>query len=399
MLTYNFKYNNKHDLEEFIKYNNIPNSSKVLLQFFSDILDSHKINKIIEEINVFLPNINISENLIVDDVIDSFDSITLSFNIFNSYHERIYTSNMNSNNLLDKEDFLTISKYKMKEYINLVDNNIITSSTNLDGIITYVSKAFCEISGYKKDELMGKPHSIIRHKDTPDHIFKEMWKNLNQNKIWTGEIKNRKKSGDAYWVKATIYPNFDKDGNKIGYTGIRQDITDKKIIEELSITDTLTGLYNRRHFNDIVERKINDAKRNNDNIGFLLIDIDFFKQYNDHYGHQAGDEILEIVAKTMKSTFKRSGDYCFRIGGEEFAIIFNASSKQKAIEYANLFKQNIINLKIDHIGSKLNYLTTSIGLYYDNGSNIENKDFLYKHSDKLLYRAKQNGRNKIEYNK
>jgi PAS domain S-box-containing protein len=122
---------------------------------------------------------------------------------------------------------------KIREYLTLVDKNVITSSTNLAGEITSVSEAFCAISGYAKEELLGNNHSMIKHEDMPKEIYEDLWKTIKQDKTWSGEIKNRAKDGGFYWVKATIYPIFDEERKKIGYTAIRVDISDKKEIDSL----------------------------------------------------------------------------------------------------------------------------------------------------------------------
>jgi PAS domain S-box-containing protein len=144
---------------------------------------------------------------------------------------------------------------QMKKYIDIVDKNILTSSTDLDGNITKVSEAFCEISGYTKDELIGRNHRIIRHPDMNDSTYKHLWETITRGKTWKGEIKNLKKNKEHYWVEASISPMFNKNKEIIGYTAIRVDITDKKRIEEISITDGLTNIYNRRYFDDAFLQK------------------------------------------------------------------------------------------------------------------------------------------------
>ena len=285
---------------------------------------------------------------------------------------------------------------KIKSYVDLVDKNVITSSTDLKGNITYVSEAFCEISGYTKEELLGKSHRIVKHKDMPNEIYDVLWETISNDKTWEGEIKNKKKNGDHYWVKASISPIFNEDNKKIGYTAIRQDITDKKLIEEISITDGLTNIYNRRHFDDIFPNVINVAKRSNELVSFLIMDIDHFKQYNDTYGHQMGDEVLIKVSESIKASLHRADDYCFRLGGEEFGIIFKSESKESAVRFANQIRENIENLKIEHSGNSASpYLTASMGLICQNGNEIENKDTAYKKGDDLLYEAKESGINKV----
>ena len=287
---------------------------------------------------------------------------------------------------------------QMKKYIKIVDENVLTSSTDLDGNITYASEAFCEISGYSKDELIGTNHRIIRHSDMKESTYKELWETITSGKTWKGEIKNKKKNGDYYWVKASISPVFDNKGEIISYTAVREDITDKKIIEEISITDGLTNIYNRRYFDEIFPKIINEAKRKNELVAFLFMDIDHFKQYNDNYGHQKGDEVLINFAACLKQSLHRSSDYTFRLGGEEFAVVYQMETKEKAVEFANNLRKNIENLKIEHKYSSVSsYITASMGLICKNANEIV-IDEIYKQADDLLYQAKRSGRNQVKVN-
>ena len=125
------------------------------------------------------------------------------------------------------------------------------------------------------------------------------------------------------------------------------------------------------------------------------MDIDYFKQYNDTYGHQAGDLALEKVAYVLRKRTSRGSDFAFRLGGEEFGII-TTLNKEKVIEFANLIKDDIENLQIEHKASAISkYLTTSIGIVSKKGDEISNSDILYKEADDCLYQAKGLGRNSI----
>jgi diguanylate cyclase (GGDEF)-like protein/PAS domain S-box-containing protein len=248
---------------------------------------------------------------------------------------------------------LKAKEHQINEYVKLINENVITATTDLDGYIIYVSKAFEKISGYKKYELLGKSHQIIsKNPDMPSGFDAKIWQQITNDKMWQGEIKKRKKDGNVYWVEASIHPIYDAFGVKKGYTAIYYDITDKKRIEELSITDGLTNIYNRRHFNTLFPKLINAAKRHHDVLCFILMDIDHFKDYNDTYGHQKGDEALINVARVMQQSLKRAEDYCFRLGGEEFGVIFNANSKQSAVAFAKSLTQAIEDLKIEHDKSR-----------------------------------------------
>ena len=288
---------------------------------------------------------------------------------------------------------------QIDDYVKLIDENIITSSTDTNGNITSVSKAFCEISEFTKEELLGENHRIIKHPDMPKELYDDMWQKIINDEVWEGEVKNKTKSCGFYWVHNKIYPLYDATKQKVGYTAIRQDITDKKKIEEISITDGLTNIYNRRYFNEIFPKFIQSARRNNEIVGFLLMDIDHFKQYNDTYGHQAGDTVLIEVAKAIKNSLGRVEDYCFRLGGEEFGVVFKVVSGDSGVAFANKILQNIENLAIPHENnSASSFVTSSAGLVILDANNIAQGDSLYKQADDLLYVAKKSGRNRIAFN-
>ena len=121
----------------------------------------------------------------------------------------------------------------LQSLLKIYDNNVIFSKTDLKGKITHVSNAFCKISGYNKDELIGKPHNCVRHPDMPQNTFSLMWETLKAKKTWTGEVKNLKKDGTYYWVVAEIVPQYDLNNKLIGYSAVRQNITDAKEIVEI----------------------------------------------------------------------------------------------------------------------------------------------------------------------
>ena len=324
-----------------------------------------------------------------------------SFEKASKENKKIDTKNLTYKEFISLANDLNISlenknetEKKLQDHIHIINENVIISSTNKEGLILDVSEAFCEISGYTKEELIGKSHKIVRHPDTPNEFYQEMWEKLLSGDIWKGEIRNRNKKGVDYWVYAIIKPIFENE-KIIGFTAIRTNITNKKYIEHLSITDELTQLYNRRFFNIKIEEEINRVKRDNNHFSFLIMDIDYFKQYNDTYGHQQGDLALEKVANVLKERTNRASDFAFRLGGEEFGII-TALDKIKVVEFANLIKNEIENLQIEHKASKISkYLTISIGIVSKENKDIPSSDELYKEADDCLYEAKNLGRNSI----
>ena len=123
--------------------------------------------------------------------------------------------------------------FEHKKLIDTFSKHVIASKTDLKGNITYVSDAFCDISGYTREELMGKPHNIIRHKEVSKVFYKNLWKTIQSGKSFSGEVKNKKKNGDAYWVNVEISPDFNQEGKHIGYSAIRTNISRQKQLEEL----------------------------------------------------------------------------------------------------------------------------------------------------------------------
>ena len=331
----------------------------------------------------------------------NIQNLTLSFEKAAKESIKINTNDLTfkefislANNLNSVLEVKNSTKKKLQDYINIVNENIIISSTDKQGIITDVSEAFCKISGYTKEELIGQTHNLIRHPDMSDSFYKDMWDTLLSKKEWKGEIKNKDKSGHDYWVFAIITPVL-KNDDIVGFTAIRTNITDKKHIEYLSITDELTQLYNRRFFNTKIEKEINRAKRENTYLSFLIMDIDYFKEFNDTYGHQKGDFALEEVSKVLKKYTNRSSDFAFRLGGEEFGIITRLD-KEKIIEFANNIKNEIEELHIEHRESSISeYLTISIGITSRTGLDLLDSNTLYKEADDSLYLAKNKGRNCI----
>lgn len=131
-------------------------------------------------------------------------------------------------NLYKKHHELQQTDLENRASLDLINRYVIASKTDLKGVITEVTDAFCDISGYRAEELIGKPHNIVRHKDMPKETFKEMWQSIKKGNIWSGEVKNRRKNGGFYWVHAVVSPMINKEGKHIGYISTRQDITKTK---------------------------------------------------------------------------------------------------------------------------------------------------------------------------
>lgn len=289
-------------------------------------------------------------------------------------------------------------QHKKDELNKMIDNHVIVSYTDCNGLITDVSKAFCLICGYDKSELVGKSHDIFRNsKDTT--IYKDLWESIVSNNLWKGEFKNIKKDGNSFWIESSIAPYYGFMGEKLGYIMVAKDITDKKTVEKLSITDALTNLYNRRFFDEIFKKKLSYATREKNKFCLFMCDIDNFKNYNDTYGHQMGDNALIGISKNLKSYFNRAGDFVFRVGGEEFAAILNIENSDNVDSFIVKLLKNIEDLNIEHKGNHpFGVLTISCGVIvadFAQVSKLFSTDDIYKMVDDELYKAKQDGRNKV----
>jgi PAS domain S-box-containing protein len=200
-----------------VKDNNIQNTKwifdRTVTFFMSKNLNSNELFKIYNNLGQSILTI-LKEKLNIDEII-----------AINNCNNIIYEYIISTTNV-------SFSTDKLKTLYELIDKEIIMSKTDKHGIIQNVSTAFCKISGYSKDELIGKHHNIVKHPSMPNNVFKELWETIKNGKTWTGDILNKNKEGNPYWVSAKIMPEFDKNNQIIGYVAIRQDITDKKEIEK-----------------------------------------------------------------------------------------------------------------------------------------------------------------------
>lgn len=163
-----------------------------------------------------------------------------------------------------------------------------------------------------------------------------------------------------------------------------------------SENDELTKIYNRRKFNAFLKEEYERSNRANSQFSIILIDIDFFKQYNDHYGHQEGDRCLATVAKTMKECLPRSTDFIARYGGEEFVVILPSTDLEGGKKVAEHIRQCIVNMKIPHEHSSISpFITASLGLTAHRAKDSLDIDGILKKTDECLYNAKAKGRNTV----
>ncbi|MDY6848148.1 MAG: diguanylate cyclase [Geoalkalibacter sp.] len=277
---------------------------------------------------------------------------------------------------------------QLERYIAIVDEHVLISQTDLAGNITYASKAFCRVSGYAHDVLIGRNHNIVRHPDMEGSTFKDLWQTIKAGKTWHGEVKNRKKNGGFFWADSTVSPLKDNTGRIYGYMAVRQDITDRKRIEEISITDRLTGIYNRVRLDEVLKNEHERFKRYGDSFSVILFDIDHFKYINDTHGHLVGDKALKEIAQLTRRMV-RATDVPGRWGGEEFLIVSPHSDQEGAKQLAEKLRLAIA----EHDFGRAARITASFGVATVDAQTTP--DSLLKAVDDALYHAKENGRNRV----
>ncbi|MGP1580955.1 MAG: EAL domain-containing protein [Wolinella sp.] len=264
-----------------------------------------------------------------------------------------------------------------------IDRGFIVSRGDLKGNITYANDQFCEISGYSREELIGKNHNIVRHPDNTREFFSMLWKRITSGKIWAGVVKSRTKSGEDYYVRAVIAPILDEDGKIEEYLSIRTDITE--LYEQMQMivsqtTDLLTGLPNKSRLAQDLEGGSNHARC------LFFIDINQFRTVNDTFGEQAGDELLIEFVRRMEILIP-PGSGLYRLGGDEFAILIDEAGESEgfALSLLENLEENpfhianndmIIRIRLSSAcGVELLYQKCDMAMNYAKTNNLVFVDF------------------------
>ncbi|MGR9054100.1 MAG: diguanylate cyclase domain-containing protein, partial [Gammaproteobacteria bacterium] len=267
--------------------------------------------------------------------------------------------------------------------------------TDADGIIVDVNPTFCEITGYMRNEAIGRSSNILKSDKQSPEFYTAMWKSLTEKGHWQGEIWNRKKNGELFAELLTISALRDTNGKIINYIGLFSDITQSKhqqqALELMAHYDPLTQLPNRVLFADRFTQAIAHSKRSGTMLAICYIDLDGFKQINDILGHEAGDQLLIKVAGRIKSQL-REEDTVSRLGGDEFALLFeDLESAEQCKEVLNRIHQRMTEpFVID--GETISIAASSGVTLYPQDK--EPPDILLRHADQAMYQAKLEGRNR-----
>lgn len=290
----------------------------------------------------------------------------------------------------------TFPNHIIDTIFNSVEEGIMIADTK--SRIIHVNPAFEFVTGYTYEEAVGQRPSLLNSGIHDQEFYTKMWATIREHGKWSGEIWNRRKTGDIYPEWLTIVAIHNEQGDIVNYCGIFEDISAQKNaeneIERRKYTDTLTGVANRYAYLQRMETLLQSSANREYHHAVLFLDLDRFKQVNDTLGHSIADEMLISVTQRIQSVLKNK-DIVARYGGDEFIItITNIHHMQEAVQVA----EKIVHLLSEPlpIDEQNIYISTSMGisLYPEDGTTLET---LVKKADQAMYYAKQNGRNQFAF--
>lgn len=276
---------------------------------------------------------------------------------------------------------------------------------DLDGHRLYISPAVKDMLGYRPEDLIHENMTNLTHPEDQGEYSAVLTGLRNGKDGQSFTYRVQKKSGTYVWVEGNIRLYRDAEtGHPIGFVNVVRDISRRKkdeedlkrayrAVEALAVVDALTGIANRRRFDEVLAQEWRRGMRENKPLSLLLLDVDFFKRYNDHYGHVRGDSCLKQIAEAALDVVCRPADLVARFGGEEFAIILPNTSTDGAHGVAEEVRVMVERRMLDHIGNPSGVVTVSIGCSTIIPQRGVPSLRLIEAADQALYTAKHNGRN------
>lgn len=271
--------------------------------------------------------------------------------------------------------------------------------TSFDRHYLDANQRFCDMLGYTREEIIGKPVNVFTHPDDREDNSRYRQQLLaGEANSLSAEKRYVRKDGSLIWVNRTVSLVRDHAGEPLYFQRVVEDITERKRLEanlrELATTDMLTGLPNRRAFITRLEEEHARLRRfDAQQAAVLMLDLDYFKRINDTWGHPAGDAVLSRVATEINEQI-REVDLCSRIGGEEFAVLLTGAAPVAAREFAERLRRRIADITVMHEGNSIK-VTASIGVSALRATDAD-ADAALMRADRALYNAKEAGRDRVE---
>jgi diguanylate cyclase (GGDEF)-like protein/PAS domain S-box-containing protein len=263
--------------------------------------------------------------------------------------------------------------------------------------VVSANPGFVRITGHDAAGAVGKTPPLF---DDDAEALQQVRTRMQAGSHWDGTLWARRVDGDRFPLDASVDRVLDAQGRVQHYVMVFRDVTEQKLLEdrlrELSATDGLTLLANRRSFDETLERQWHHATRHGEPVSLVMIDIDYFKPYNDIYGHGAGDRCLQQVATAIAAGVRHEGALVARYGGEEFAVILPRTDAATASEIAEGLRRRVEALGIAHTGNPVSSrITISVGISTRTPPQTDDFIDLMHSADQALYRAKEGGRNGV----
>jgi diguanylate cyclase (GGDEF)-like protein/PAS domain S-box-containing protein len=270
--------------------------------------------------------------------------------------------------------------------------------TDNSGRIQWLNKAFTALTGFGERETLGLTPNILNSKKQGLSFFQKMWQDILRGEVWRSEMVNRRRDGSEFFVRQTITPIRDAQGQLSHFIAIMEDISAEKEaearIEHMAHYDSLTNLPNRALFIDRLRQTLASTRRNNHPGALMFLDLDRFKSVNDTLGHHAGDLLLQLVAARLKASVRES-DTVARLGGDEFTVILpEISDEHAAAKVAEKIIEDF-STPFDLEGLPVS-MSTSIGIAMFSRM-ISDDDEILKRADTAMYVAKDQGRNTFSF--
>lgn len=276
---------------------------------------------------------------------------------------------------------------------------------NQNGLIEYASPSSLEVIGWSPEELVGRrPSEFILAEDVPPIAAEMASFAMGQMEQARVTVRCLGRDGSVRWIETTAKMMRDPDTSEsIATVLVQRDVTERKALEDklvaMALQDGLTGLANRRAFDQALEREWRRTLRDDLELSLLLLDVDRFKAFNDQYGHLVGDDCLRAISVEVARMGRRPSDLTARYGGEELAIILPNTGSEGAWEVAEQIREAILDLRLPHAGNPDGggWVTASIGVATSlprNGGTASMPTGLLAAADSALYKAKSSGRNR-----
>jgi diguanylate cyclase (GGDEF)-like protein/PAS domain S-box-containing protein len=327
-----------------------------------------------------------------------FHSGDYTVSLSSEYQDELGVIANNFNQIISLlQDFDKSKDFRLGNLSNILEQNpsgVMIIDTEF--LVEYVNPMFEHITGYRSDFVLGKSPEMLLSKEIRPMVFKRMLDVIKNGEVWRGELQSVRQNGEEYWVFAVAAPIKNSLGQINHYIWLIEDFTERKraekVLLELSTTDQLTGIYNRRQLFTLSKQVVEQARRYRQPLSVLLIDFDNYKEINDSVGHQAGDRLLREFSKTIKQHI-RAADIFGRYGGDEFIIILPHTDLAGAEVAAENLRRLVTDLEI-RMDNNTFKATISIGIS-ELSKKINSFDKLIEAADKALYTAKQAGRNQV----